>query len=69
MTEIQFSIKEHIENKESELQQMTYLWKSILELNDTHGLSNDTFKEVQAKISSRIAQIEISIRDHKKLLS
>lgn len=65
----QDQIKAHIEMRQSEIRDLDNLWSSIQKLNSNNTLSPNTLKEIQGKISSRIAQCEISIRDHEKLLT
>jgi len=65
----QLGIKAHIAAKTDVKNNMERLWTSIVVLNETVGLSESTMKELQAKISSKIAQCDRSIQDHKKLLS
>lgn len=62
-------IKAYIAYKKFNKSNLHELWNSINHLNITIGLSTSTMDELQAKISSKIAQCEISIRDHEKLLS
>lgn len=63
------SIKAHIAAKTDTKNNMHRLWEHINELNNNFGLSKSTMDELQAKISSKIAQCERSIQDHEKLLS
>ena len=63
------SIRAHIAAKTDVKNNMERLWTSIVVLKETVGLSENTMKELQAKISSKIAQCDISIRDYEKLLS
>ena len=65
----ELSIKAHIAAKTDVKNNMERLWTSIVVLNETVGLSESTMKELQAKISSKIAQCDRSIQDHQKLLS
>ena len=69
MTEQQYVIQKHIEKKKGELDEVKYFWQIILEWNDLCKFSETTFADVQTMVSSRMAQIEISIRDHEKLLA
>lgn len=62
-------ILQHIANCETEKIMLDSLWSHILELERVVGLSKATKEEIKAKISSRIAQCDISIRDHKKLIN
>lgn len=68
-TEQQYAIQKHIEKKKGELDEVKYFWQIFLEWNDLSKFSEATFADVQTKVGSRIAQIEISIRDHEKLLA
>ena len=61
----QKQIKQHIEKREFELAEITFFWKMFEKME---GLSKATVEDVQTKTGSRMAQLEISIRDHKKLL-
>ncbi len=63
------SIKAHIAAKTDTKNNMHRLWEHINELNNNVGLSKSTMDELQAKISSKIAQCERSIQDYEKLLS
>jgi hypothetical protein len=60
-------LKSHIEDKIETKNNMHRLWERINELNLNVGLSKNTMDELQAKISSKIAQCERSIQDHEKL--
>lgn len=60
-------IKAHIAAKTDVKNNMLKLWEHINELNLNVGLSKSTMDELQAKISSKIAQCEISIQEHEKL--
>ena len=60
-------IKAHIVAQTDVKNKMESLWTSIVVLKETVGLSESTMKELQAKISSKIAQCERSIQDHEKL--
>jgi hypothetical protein len=64
----QLNIKAHIEAKNDVKNHLEKVWTSIVVLNELVGLSESTMKELQTKISSKIAQCDISIRDHQKLL-
>jgi hypothetical protein len=61
-------IKAHIVAQTDVKNNMESLWTSIVVLKETVGLSESTMKELQSKISSKIAQCERSIQDHKNLL-
>lgn len=61
-------IKAHIVDQKDVKNKMESLWTSIVVLKETVGLSESTMKELQAKISSVIAQCERSIQNHKNLL-
>ena len=65
----QLNIKAHIEAKNDIKNHLEKVWTSIVVLNEVVGLSESTMKELQAKISSKIAQCDRSIQDHQKLLS
>jgi len=66
MTEQQ--IKAHIRMRKNEITLLRGLFVQIEQLNKDVGLKQSTLDELQAKISSKIAQCEISIRDHEKLI-
>ena len=68
MTESQLYAHFHIENKRKEREQLLWTWNRVEEINNDIGLSKETYKEMQAKISSRIAQCDRSIQDHKRLI-
>ena len=67
MTEQKFDNQLHIEKKLKERDQLLWTWNRVEELNTEVGLSEETYKELQAKISSKIAQCDKSIQDHKRL--
>tara|TARA_R110002074_G_scaffold351581_1_gene522737 strand:- start:283 stop:489 length:207 start_codon:yes stop_codon:yes gene_type:complete len=67
MTEQKFDNQLHIEKKLKERDQLLWTWNRVEELNKEVGLSEETYKELQAKISSKIAQCDKSIQDHKRL--
>jgi hypothetical protein len=60
-------IKSHIAAQTDVKNKMESLWTSVVVLKETVGLSESTMDELQAKISSKIAQCERSIQDHEKL--
>ena len=60
----QEEINQHVANREMERVDYQRLWEGIQWLNTECTLSKSTIDELQAKISSRIAFCEISIRDH-----
>lgn len=64
----EISIELHIDKKQKERDKWLWLWNRIEELNSDIGLKKETYEELQAKLSSKVAQCEISIRDHKALL-
>ena len=68
MTEQKFDTQLHIEKKRKERDQLLWTWNRVEELNTDVGLSEETYKELQAKISSKIAQCDRSIQDHKRSL-
>jgi hypothetical protein len=59
-------IKAHIEDKTETKNNMHRLWEYVNDLNLNVGLSKSTMDELQAKISSKIAQCEKSIQDHEE---
>lgn len=68
MNKEQLQIQRHIDAKKEELEKVRWFWQRFLELNEISMFSPPTYTDVQAKVSSRIAQIERSIRDHEVLL-
>ncbi len=58
-------IELHILKKKREKYRLTVLLDDILFLE---SLKEETIKDVKAVISGKIAQCDISIRDHEKLL-
>lgn len=58
-----------IAKRHDEINDLLWLDNRIDELNECVGLKPETIKEIKTKISSRMAQIEISIRDHSKHLN
>ena len=61
-------LKAHIAAKKDAKEKYQRLWQHIVELDETVGLETSTYKELQAKISSKVAQCDKSIQDHEKLL-
>lgn len=53
-----------IRERKHKIEDMEHLDRYIENLNNNVGLTELTYKEIKAKISSVIAQCEISIRDH-----
>lgn len=64
----ELAIKAHIAAKTDVKNNYESLWTKIVVLNELVGLSESTMKELQAKISSKIAECDRSIRDHSRLL-
>lgn len=64
----ELSIRAHIAGKTDTKNYYERLWTSIVVLKELVGLSEPTMNELQAKISSKIAECDISIRDHQRLL-
>ena len=62
-------LKAHIAAKKDAKENYQRLWQHIVELDETVGLETSTYKELQAKISSKVAQCDKSIQDHEKLLT
>lgn len=62
------NIKAHIAAKKDAKEHYQRVWQSIVELNDQSAFSMDCYRELQARISSKVAQCERSIQDHEKLL-
>ena len=63
------NIQAHIAAKKDAKEHYQRVWQSIVELNDQRAFSMDCYRELQARISSKVAQCERSIQDHEKLLS
>lgn len=61
-------IKLHIERRRQEKDKVLAAWNYIEELNAETAFSMDCFRELQARISSKLAFIDRSIQDHKRLL-
>lgn len=61
-------IKLHIEKRRQEKDKVLSAWNYIEELNQESSFSMDCFRELQARISSKLAFIDRSIQDHKRLL-
>lgn len=68
MAEQKFETQLHIEKKRKERAQLLWTWNRVEELNADIGLSEETCKELQAKIISKIAACDRSIQDHKRSL-
>lgn len=62
------AIKAHIENREKEIEELKLLQLQLESINDQSNFTPATWREIQARISSKFAQLEISIRSHRKLL-
>ena len=56
--------EELIEERKQEMEKLRWLWNHVQELNINHGLSQKTLDEISAKVSSRLAFCERSIKDH-----
>lgn len=61
-------IQEHIRRRENEMKLHKLYWEYCEKLNTDVGLSESTYNEIKAKISSKIVQCQKSINDHKQLL-
>ena len=61
-------ILKHIEKRKNERKLHLMCWEYIEKLNADVGLSDSTMKELQAKVSSKIAMCDRSIQDHERLL-
>lgn len=55
-----------LKERQAEIQRLNALWEHVEQLNESVGLSKNTMDEIKAKVSSKIAQCEISIRDNSK---
>jgi hypothetical protein len=54
MLEKNFSIECHIDKKKKERDKWLRLWQRVEELNEDVGLEEETYKELQAKLSSKV---------------
>lgn len=63
------NIQSHIAAKKAAKEQYQRVWQSIVELNEQLAFSMDCYRELQARISGKIAQCERSIEDHQNLLT
>lgn len=61
-------IENHIKTRQEELERLVDFWNKFNELNNNQPLKKETYQDVQAKVSSRMAYLERSIRDHENLL-
>lgn len=61
-------IKKHIEKQKEKRVNTLSLLNKINNLNDTVGLSEETYKEINIKIGSELAKIDSSIKQHQNLL-
>lgn len=61
-------LQAHIKMRKNEITLLRGLFVQVEQLNKDVGLKESTMSDIQVKISSRIVQCEISIRDHEKLL-
>ena len=61
-------IMEQIEKRRQEREKIVSAWNEIESINKESAFSMDCFRELQARISSKLAFIDRSIQDHKLLL-
>jgi len=61
-------IKLHIEKRRQERERIVSAWNEIESINNESAFSMDCFRELQARISSKLAFIDRSIQDYKRLL-
>ena len=61
-------IKQHIEKRQNEAKLHRLCWEYIERLHLDVGLSDSTYNELRAKISSKMAQCDKSIMQHQSLL-
>lgn len=61
-------IENHIKLRQEELESLIDFWNKFNDLNNNQPLNKETYQEVQTKVSSRMAYLERSIRDHEDLL-
>ena len=59
-------IQAHMASKKDAKEHYQTVWQSIVELNEQLAFSTDCYKELQARISSKVAQCERSIEEYKK---
>jgi len=57
-------LKRFIEGRHKEHEELKEFWELFTNFAEDVVLKDETFLEVQTKYSSKMAQIEISIRDH-----
>ena len=62
-------IHEIIKNTRIEKDKLTAFWDLVLKINKETGLTENTLRELKTKISSRIAECDITIRDHQKIIN
>ena len=65
---IKAEIKLYIEKRIQEREKIVSSWNEIESLNNESSFSMDCYLELQARISSKLAFIDRSIQDHKRLL-
>jgi hypothetical protein len=68
MDKFALAMTAHIAAKNDEKAHYQKLWQSIVALNEQHAFSMDCYLELKARISTKVAQCDRSIHDHKKLL-
>lgn len=61
-------IKFLIQKRRQERDRILSCWNEIEKLNEQSNFSIDCYQELQARISSKLAFIDRSIQDHKRLL-
>ena len=61
-------LRDIIRDRESELLDLTYHWKKFEEYNNSIGFSEDAYKNIQYRVSGRMAFLERSIKAHKEEL-
>lgn len=62
-------IELYIKKRRQEKDRVLLAWNYIEELNAETAFSRSCYLEIQARISYELALIDISIRDHKRLLN
>lgn len=63
-----YEIRKHIDNQECQKKDYARLLEQIINLHESSPLRDSTINEIRAKVSGKIAQCDISIRDHNKLI-
>lgn len=62
-------LQAHISLRQAEIEKLCTLWDYVEQLRNDSGLSLGSYAEIKARITMQKVYCEISIRDHKKLLT